>query len=242
VTTADSDFAAFLQAVLARPDDDLPRLIFADWLDENGQSERAEFIRIGCELATLPDPHQGIDVRAIAGATGKLACRCRWCALCRRWAELQATTVELNGHRTHGYYAWAPPHLTHPNGGARCVWEYRRGFIERVELPAAYLLEYAAALFAAAPILDVRLSDRRPGVPGGTWYQPSDGGILADHRLPSELFLRLRGGGLAAHNMWRRWDTAADAHAALSAACVAWAREQAKLPPLPARRREAARA
>lgn len=34
-----------LAAVLAAPDDDLPRLIYADWLDEHGESNRATFIR-----------------------------------------------------------------------------------------------------------------------------------------------------------------------------------------------------
>jgi len=34
-----------LSAILASPHDDLPRLIYADWLDENSESERAEFIR-----------------------------------------------------------------------------------------------------------------------------------------------------------------------------------------------------
>jgi len=37
--------SALLAAVLANPDDDLPRLVYADWLEENGQAERAEFIR-----------------------------------------------------------------------------------------------------------------------------------------------------------------------------------------------------
>lgn len=37
---------AFLNAITAQPDDDLPRLVYADWLDENGQSPRAEFIRL----------------------------------------------------------------------------------------------------------------------------------------------------------------------------------------------------
>lgn len=31
--------------LLAAPNDDLPRLIYADWLDEHGEPERAEFIR-----------------------------------------------------------------------------------------------------------------------------------------------------------------------------------------------------
>lgn len=42
---------AFLRAILADPDDDAPRLIYADWLDENGDSDRAEFIRLQIALA-----------------------------------------------------------------------------------------------------------------------------------------------------------------------------------------------
>jgi uncharacterized protein (TIGR02996 family) len=45
---------AFLQDVLARPGDDAPRLIYADWLEDHGQEARAEFIRVQCELAKLP--------------------------------------------------------------------------------------------------------------------------------------------------------------------------------------------
>jgi uncharacterized protein (TIGR02996 family) len=39
------DHLAFLKAILANPDDDAPRLVYADWLDEIDQPERAEFIR-----------------------------------------------------------------------------------------------------------------------------------------------------------------------------------------------------
>jgi uncharacterized protein (TIGR02996 family) len=49
---------AFLQAICEDPDDDTPRLIYADWLDEHGQPERAEFIRVQCELARLPRWHR----------------------------------------------------------------------------------------------------------------------------------------------------------------------------------------
>ena len=40
----------FLAAIAARPDDDLPRLIFADWLDEHGDADRATFIRLQCSV------------------------------------------------------------------------------------------------------------------------------------------------------------------------------------------------
>src|SRR5437868_5364079 len=48
---------AFWKAVLADPDDDLPRLAFADWLEESGDEDeraRAEFIRVQLELAKIP--------------------------------------------------------------------------------------------------------------------------------------------------------------------------------------------
>lgn len=42
---------ALLAAVIANPADDLPRTLYADWLDENGESERAEFVRVQLQLA-----------------------------------------------------------------------------------------------------------------------------------------------------------------------------------------------
>jgi uncharacterized protein (TIGR02996 family) len=51
---------AFLQDIIANPEDDALRLIYADWLDEQDQSERAEFIRLQIELVRLPlhDPRR----------------------------------------------------------------------------------------------------------------------------------------------------------------------------------------
>src|SRR5262245_47923625 len=43
-----SDESRFIVAMAADPDDDTPRLVFADWLDEHGQHDRAEFIRLQC--------------------------------------------------------------------------------------------------------------------------------------------------------------------------------------------------
>jgi uncharacterized protein (TIGR02996 family) len=41
----------FLADILANPADDTPRLVYADWLEENGDEARAEFIREQIELA-----------------------------------------------------------------------------------------------------------------------------------------------------------------------------------------------
>ena len=49
-TPAEDDPAllSLLGGARAEPHDDAPRLVLADWLDEHGEPERAEFIR--CQL------------------------------------------------------------------------------------------------------------------------------------------------------------------------------------------------
>ncbi|HVL11029.1 MAG TPA: TIGR02996 domain-containing protein [Gemmata sp.] len=49
-----SDHDALLAAICAEPDDDTPRLVFADWLEENDQVDRAAFVRAQVELARTP--------------------------------------------------------------------------------------------------------------------------------------------------------------------------------------------
>lgn len=46
---------ALIAAVAAAPDDDLPRLVAADWFEENGDPERAEFIRLQIRAWRNPD-------------------------------------------------------------------------------------------------------------------------------------------------------------------------------------------
>jgi uncharacterized protein (TIGR02996 family) len=50
-----SQHEAFLRAIFDAPDDDTPRLVYADFLQENGEDDRAEFIRVQCELARGQD-------------------------------------------------------------------------------------------------------------------------------------------------------------------------------------------
>src|SRR6516162_529357 len=62
---ARSQADVFLEAILENPDDDTPRLVYADWLDERGDSAsaaRAEFIRVQCALA---GEHLSVRRRAV---------------------------------------------------------------------------------------------------------------------------------------------------------------------------------
>jgi len=51
MTALPSELQALLAACRAAPADDVPRFVLADWLDENGDSDRATLIRVQCELS-----------------------------------------------------------------------------------------------------------------------------------------------------------------------------------------------
>ena len=64
-----SERAAFISAILDNFADDTPRLVFADWLQEHGEDERAEFVRVQIEAARLPEAERARSkpgVRALA--------------------------------------------------------------------------------------------------------------------------------------------------------------------------------
>jgi uncharacterized protein (TIGR02996 family) len=119
--------AVFLREVLDRPDDDTPRLVYADWLEEHGDEiaqARAELIRAQCELERLPEDDP---------ARAALARRCR---------ELL---------RAHGREWLAPVRKS----GLGKEWQFRRGFVESVKVPAWRFVEIARKLFELAPITSV---------------------------------------------------------------------------------------
>lgn len=80
----------FLQAIIENPDEDTLRLRYADYLAGHGQSDRAEFIRIQCELMRMPmtDPRQGnLESRAWGMRED---CEGRWlgqCGLPMTWED-----------------------------------------------------------------------------------------------------------------------------------------------------------
>ena len=49
------DEAGFLEAIVAEPHDDAHRLVFADWLDDHGESAHAAFIRDQVALARMDE-------------------------------------------------------------------------------------------------------------------------------------------------------------------------------------------
>jgi uncharacterized protein (TIGR02996 family) len=90
MTAAEADRRALLRAVIEAPEDDAVRLVYADWLEENGAGERdrlhAELIRVQIGLSALNarpaavwrgDPLDDPDLRRYARKTA-LERRLEW--------------------------------------------------------------------------------------------------------------------------------------------------------------------
>jgi uncharacterized protein (TIGR02996 family) len=145
------DGEALVASVLARPDDDAPRLVYADWLEENGDPDRAELIRVQCELSTW-DPAAGVGV-------GRHP---RWRHLRRRQGEL------LDAFGRGWRLADLPADLRHVLPDAAHDL-YHRGFVGTVRVDCRTWLDHGPPLVRACPVTRVLLTDRDPARGGRAW-------------------------------------------------------------------------
>jgi uncharacterized protein (TIGR02996 family) len=122
------ELEALLAGVAAKPDDDLPRLVTADWFEEHGQPERAEFIRLQVDIARNP---RGSCDRPARGS--------------RRWRASRL----LAAHRKR----WAAEEL----GPGIKVALYDRGFVEKIAAHAARFLRSGRRWLDRAPVRTVQL-------------------------------------------------------------------------------------
>jgi uncharacterized protein (TIGR02996 family) len=67
VRVGDADEDGLLEAIVSNPEDDLPRMVYADWLEEQGETERAELIRFG-PPATPTQPEYTALVKRVTPA------------------------------------------------------------------------------------------------------------------------------------------------------------------------------
>lgn len=93
-----NDADALIQAVLDRREDDTPRLVYADWLDDHGDAARASFIRLQVERARKP----------------------------RKADRYRPDPLELKLLRKH-WRDWLPPDATPRKSPRACVWHHEHG-------------------------------------------------------------------------------------------------------------------
>jgi uncharacterized protein (TIGR02996 family) len=166
MTSADHpDWPAFMAAIIADPGDDTARLVAADFLEENGDPDRAAFIRIQIELARLVADGEGKNQDAIdqlrlkeRAFLGPLSVNAKlWAA--EACPELVTLNFGGDGHESLDAVRVA--------GAERLTWE--RGFIDGVTCPAELWARHGAAVRRRQPIRRVILTecDR---IDRGQWY------------------------------------------------------------------------
>jgi uncharacterized protein (TIGR02996 family) len=213
-----SDGDALLHAILDDPADDTPRLVYADWLEENGDASgrlRAEFIRLQMELAQIvpgPDDHakayrlltrrrKGAPVRMRARTPATLLMRHALLLSPERFCEWFGLPGEpgTRGLSVSGSQVW----VSYGKGRPPWTLTLRRGFLESVTLPAEAWLAHGPALCALHPVTEVRLAGKEPARVGevGVWYR-FDGGEReeeADDLPPPPLGQARQAAGAAGH-------------------------------------------
>ncbi|HWG46150.1 MAG TPA: TIGR02996 domain-containing protein [Gemmataceae bacterium] len=131
----------FIHSIREAFHDDVPRLIYADWLEEHGQADRAEFIRIQCCLARPLAP----DERGLTARAEEL--------LRDHWKEWVMPLCELVGPKRDRYGEdWLREEF-HPDALAH----FHRGFVDKLALDAERFVSPAGALLALLPLRVLKL-------------------------------------------------------------------------------------
>ena len=158
------DWPAFLAAIVVASDDDTARLVAADFLEENGDADRAAFIRIQVELARLEATGEGKSLEADRLRTkereflGPLSMHRQF------WAAEACPELVRVASRGAG----RDPLEAMTVEGADClVW--RRGFAESVRCSAADWERHGSAIRQRNPIRFVHLTQTH-WVTRDDWY------------------------------------------------------------------------
>jgi uncharacterized protein (TIGR02996 family) len=148
-----SDRDALLAAVRQAPADDAPRLVYADWLDEHDEADRAQFIRLQIEIDPLRRPDSELDRwrRAVIDRHPDEPVPADFPPELHRYAALARREDRLLEQ-----YRWewlGPLAAVYEDVSSHLAPTFRRGFAEEVALTASAFLESGDLVRAACPVL-----------------------------------------------------------------------------------------
>lgn len=225
-----SDHASFLAAVLANPTDYLPRRVYADYLEENGDADWAELIRI-----SSPDVNGPI----LRTRIGK-----RWMRLARRlvgpsvpkswvvWPISDPAVYPISGETGSWEEVCGSTHFSHTN--THLIVGFRHGFIDAVAAPINRLRKALPAVCRLQPVTRVAvtglfLDQEMYAVPGNNWRDAGPDRRIIQQRgnsIPLDIWERLTSpvvrGANEPHRVYQDLNAA---HTALGQAVLCWARE-----------------
>lgn len=162
-----ADELAFLAAICADSTDDTVRLAYADWLDEQDQPDRAEFIRVQCELARPKWTCPGCcprDPKYNTGGSLYPYCHegCEQCdehsALRRRERELWESGLGVCLQNDVDFLSLNKPLLIDRSG------QWARGFLSAITCTAEDWERYGSEITKTQPIEHVALTTRPQNV------------------------------------------------------------------------------
>jgi len=151
-----SEHESLLRAVLYDPDDDAPRLIYADYLDERDDCLMAEFIRL--QIAIYRGTDQEYDCPECGGYTTHrlmpFSLIKKLCDRCNATGKLVGRTPLVK--RDQELWEQIETRFNVPYATGIRV---ERGFVASVTSRTRHFLKHASAMFTW-PVTYVRLSDK----------------------------------------------------------------------------------
>jgi len=204
-----TDREALLRAILDHPDEDVPRLMYADEI-EGEDPDRAELIRAQCRVAAL-------DAEAMSAED----CEDPRCVICAERRPLVARVYELKARFILPLWAGERPGEAADIGAVM-----RRGFYDEVVCDLRRWLSRGPAIMAAHPtIRRAKLTDVRPSPlttdDGRMEWTFFIGTVNTGYHVPQGIYYRLKG----------PWDHSSfSASDALEVAAADWARDESRLP------------
>ena len=193
MTTHDTR-SQLLAEIAARPDDDTLRLAFADWLDEHGDAadrDRAEFIRVQCELGVWSGRGHPREVELLSAHPEWSRCRCPEC-------DGSGDQGKKNGHDGLACPACGGTgdllfrgdsyrNRPHDSGRNHRTVTFARGFADAVSCTLAEAFgtdgtptPWAVEVVKQTPVVRFRMTDVAPYYREASSNGPYDGRLIWD--------------------------------------------------------------
>lgn len=216
----DDEQQAFLNAIKHDPDDNLPRLVYADWLEENGKKPHADLIRWQCKYEDRDEPFNS-EALSILGWHGRFLNGriCGWLDSVTRLLVF----INVEGQTADKLYI-------------------RRGFIDEVHCTQHSWLSNGPEFVQYNPVRKVVLHDKTPEYLYNhrckshvyRYYYPPYAKYAAatqdiSSQISSVIFDAFKDKNEGGFTVWVDLKTVEQAHDWLSQHCIKWAEMQAEV-------------
>jgi uncharacterized protein (TIGR02996 family) len=200
------EYQGFVDAIIAEPAEDAIRLICADWLEDHGEPERAEFVRMQIEMFQRCQKERCDYCRLGQHTNGPCRCTLEYRRLTGRSDYLRFRLE----HSLYGLKQW--------NGHVYdLTWKWSRGFLSELSCPWKVFERVGPRLARMNPLERVTLTDWRivesrreiPGMPCWTFsYSRGNSVLNIDSRISNV------------------YESREEALIDVSAVCLDWARKR----------------